>query len=68
MSVVCEGVETVQQYQGVTALGSDACQGFYFARPMPADRFAGLLDGAAGGILVHLPPISPDPQSTLHSG
>jgi diguanylate cyclase (GGDEF)-like protein len=64
MSVVCEGVETVQQYQGVTALGSDACQGFYFGRPMPAARFAGLLNSAAGGMLLHLPPISPDPQLT----
>jgi diguanylate cyclase (GGDEF)-like protein len=36
MSVVCEGVETAQQHEQVTQLGSDACQGFYFARPMRA--------------------------------
>jgi sensor c-di-GMP phosphodiesterase-like protein len=36
MTVVAEGVETEQQHQTLTLLGADACQGFYFARPMPA--------------------------------
>jgi EAL domain-containing protein (putative c-di-GMP-specific phosphodiesterase class I) len=35
--VVCEGVETIEQYRFVSALRSDFCQGFYFSRPMPAD-------------------------------
>ena len=34
MSVVAEGVETAAQHHQVTELGSDWCQGFYFARPM----------------------------------
>jgi diguanylate cyclase (GGDEF)-like protein len=36
MTVVAEGVETVEQHQTLTELGADACQGFYFARPMSA--------------------------------
>jgi diguanylate cyclase (GGDEF)-like protein len=35
--VVCEGVETMEQYHHVSALRSDLCQGFYFSRPMTAD-------------------------------
>jgi diguanylate cyclase (GGDEF)-like protein len=36
MTVVCEGVETSEQQHELVQLESDACQGFYFARPMPA--------------------------------
>ena len=36
MGVVAEGVETVEQHQAIAALGSESCQGFYFARPMRA--------------------------------
>ena len=36
MTVVSEGVETASQHHELTHLGSDSCQGFYFARPMPA--------------------------------
>jgi diguanylate cyclase (GGDEF)-like protein len=36
MTVIAEGVETVEQHRTLTELGADACQGFYFARPMPA--------------------------------
>jgi len=36
MSVTAEGVETAEQHQALTTLGADACQGFYFAKPMPA--------------------------------
>ncbi len=35
--VVCEGVETPEQYHQVSVLGSDYCQGYYFARPMTPD-------------------------------
>jgi diguanylate cyclase (GGDEF)-like protein len=38
MTVVCEGVETAEQHRELTKLGSDCCQGFYFARPMSATR------------------------------
>ena len=38
MKVVTEGVETAKQHAQVAALGSESCQGFYFARPMSADN------------------------------
>ena len=34
MTVISEGVETARQHQTVTSLGTDGCQGFYFAGPM----------------------------------
>jgi diguanylate cyclase (GGDEF)-like protein len=43
MNVVCEGVETARQYAELTRLGSDSCQGFYFARPMPAAHLEALI-------------------------
>ncbi len=36
--VVCEGVETAEQYHHVALLGSDYCQGYLFARPMTPDK------------------------------
>ncbi|MET3807964.1 diguanylate cyclase (GGDEF)-like protein [Nakamurella sp. UYEF19] len=36
ITVVAEGVETAEQYRMVNDLGCDNCQGFYFARPVPA--------------------------------
>jgi diguanylate cyclase (GGDEF)-like protein len=35
--VVCEGVETEAQHRVITELGSDLCQGFYFATPMSGE-------------------------------
>jgi diguanylate cyclase (GGDEF)-like protein len=64
MSVVCEGVETARQHHEVTELGSDLCQGFYFARPMPAASVGALLDNPAGGIVLHLPSTSANPNPT----
>jgi diguanylate cyclase (GGDEF)-like protein len=43
LTVVCEGVETADQDRQVTALTTDFCQGFYFARPMSAE----MIDHAA---------------------
>ena len=43
MLVIAEGVETGQQAQDLTALGCDAMQGYYFARPMPPEDFETLL-------------------------
>lgn len=62
MGVVCEGVETAQQHQDVTELGSDACQGFYFGRPMPASSVAALIGSPAGGIGLRLPSTRPDDE------
>ena len=38
MTVIAEGVESVEQYKEVAALDCDSCQGFYFARPASAER------------------------------
>jgi len=55
MTVIAEGIETLDQHRTVTALGCDAGQGFYFARPMPAGSVDTLLHaGAHTGL--HLPP------------
>lgn len=49
MNVVAEGVETDAQRRQLIELGCDFCQGFYFARPMPAARVSALmLDDAYG--------------------
>jgi diguanylate cyclase (GGDEF)-like protein len=42
-TVVSEGVETPEQHAELARLGCDACQGFYFARPMPATSLDSLI-------------------------
>lgn len=37
--VLCEGIETKEQYQCVKAMGCDEGQGYYFAKPMPLHDF-----------------------------
>jgi diguanylate cyclase (GGDEF)-like protein len=49
MTVVAEGVETAPQYHQLAELGSDSCQGFYFARPMPAASYGALVGRRADG-------------------
>jgi diguanylate cyclase (GGDEF)-like protein len=44
MTVISEGVETQAQYAELGRLGCDACQGFYFARPMPAGSLDSLIE------------------------
>ena len=56
LSVVCEGIENAQQREQVTQMGADACQGFYFAKPMRAARIASLMDGSTGADAPSLPP------------
>jgi diguanylate cyclase (GGDEF)-like protein len=51
MTVVAEGVETAEQHQTLSMLGADACQGFYFAKAMPA----GAIDTLVAHGLIHLP-------------
>jgi diguanylate cyclase (GGDEF)-like protein len=55
MTVVCEGVETTTQHEQLMRLGSDSCQGFYFARPMRAASLSRLLQHREDGIERHLP-------------
>jgi len=40
LRTVAEGVETAAQLDGLTALGCEFGQGYYWSRPLPADRFA----------------------------
>jgi diguanylate cyclase (GGDEF)-like protein len=55
MTVVAEGVETAVQHQQVTKLGSDSCQGFYFARPMQAAKIDALIQSDGNGSSPHFP-------------
>jgi diguanylate cyclase (GGDEF)-like protein len=55
LTVAAEGVETVGQHDDVAALGSDACQGYYFARPMPAEAFDALMGHRVAGGNPRLP-------------
>lgn len=43
LEVVAEGIETDAQLSALTGLGYQLGQGFLFAKPMPADAFAGLI-------------------------
>ena len=45
LEVVAEGVETDQQYAIVRRLGCDYAQGYFIARPMPADQLLEWLGG-----------------------
>jgi diguanylate cyclase (GGDEF)-like protein len=60
MDVIAEGVETAEQRDEVTALGSDLCQGFYFAKPMPTDLLQHLIQIQAGGRTTRLPVPAPE--------
>lgn len=43
MKIVVEGIETKDDWDLVSALGCDLAQGYFIARPMPADEVAGWL-------------------------
>jgi EAL domain-containing protein (putative c-di-GMP-specific phosphodiesterase class I) len=53
LSVTAEGVETQQQAAVVSAVGCESSQGFYYARPMPADQIANIMN--TGTSTPHLP-------------
>ncbi len=60
MSVVAEGVETVAQHTELVRLGSDGCQGYYYARPMPASGVEALIRAQTDGMSPRLPPSEAD--------
>lgn len=43
LSVIAEGVETREQLERMRTIGCDYAQGYFFAKPMPADGFEQLL-------------------------
>jgi diguanylate cyclase (GGDEF)-like protein len=45
LHAVAEGVETAEQAELLLSLGYLAAQGYYFARPMPADSFTAIIGG-----------------------
>jgi predicted signal transduction protein with EAL and GGDEF domain len=47
LEVTGEGIETAEQLERLRALGCDLGQGFYFARPLTAERVSELLAGEA---------------------
>ena len=57
LSVTAEGVETLEQLALLRELGCERGQGYYFARPLPADPLATLFAGGLAGLterhLVH---------------
>lgn len=44
LKIIAEGVETLGMLEHLCKLGCDEAQGYYFAKPMPADTLAKLLE------------------------
>ncbi|MGC1512977.1 MAG: EAL domain-containing protein, partial [Acidimicrobiales bacterium] len=42
--ITAEGIETVEQAQQLTGMGADELQGFYYAKPVPADQVAASIE------------------------
>lgn len=47
LSVVCEGVETMEQVQFLKDVGCDYAQGYFYSKPIPVSKFNLLLDDAS---------------------
>jgi diguanylate cyclase (GGDEF)-like protein len=59
ITVVSEGVETLEQQEELIRLGSDRSQGFYFAHPMPALTLDALIQCSRDEGSPHLPISAP---------
>ncbi|MGK2956968.1 MAG: putative bifunctional diguanylate cyclase/phosphodiesterase [Acidimicrobiales bacterium] len=58
ITVVAEGVETFEQREFLSKIDCDACQGFYFAPPMPSDEIGILMGRLDADGAVRLPVIA----------
>jgi EAL domain-containing protein (putative c-di-GMP-specific phosphodiesterase class I) len=67
LRVIAEGVETTEQMNVLYSLGCHICQGFLFARPMPAAQIATWLNDVlnADGLPRVSESLTPPPVSTL---
>jgi len=43
LGLLAEGVETEEQVEVLRSIGCDTVQGYYYAKPMPAEEFYELL-------------------------
>jgi predicted signal transduction protein with EAL and GGDEF domain len=57
MTIIAEGVETVEQEAFLRSHSCDEMQGFLFSKPLPPREMADLLRGAPG---LASPPLQPD--------
>ncbi len=69
LSVIAEGVENRQQLEFLYSHGCDEMQGFYFARPMPAEAITELLQqqDVFGSVCSTPTPVLSDPKASTHN-